>query len=109
MDTNGDWVSPNFVDRLVKSLNFPRFGGHSAYFCHLLFIRCWADISVVLMASRPIIKHLNIIEDFCSRHFTGFKDVATDFLLLQTPEERLDRRIIITVPSATFSIGPNSD
>lgn len=55
------------------------------------------------MASRPIIKHLNIIEDFCSRHFAGFEDMASDFLLLQTPEEGLDGRIIITVSPPTHA------
>jgi len=43
------------------------------------------------MASRPIIKHLNIIEYFRSRCFTGFEDVATYFLLLQAAEEGLHR------------------
>ena len=55
------------------------------------------------MASRPIIKHLNIIEYFCSRCFTGFEDVAAYFLLLQATKEGLDRRVIITVPSATHA------
>lgn len=55
------------------------------------------------MASRPIIKPLNIIEYCCSRFFSGFEDVARYFFLLQAPEEGLDHRIIITVPSATHA------
>ena len=55
------------------------------------------------MASRPMIKHLNIIEDCRSRGFTSFKDVASDFLLLQTAEEGLDGRVIMTISSATHA------
>ena len=55
------------------------------------------------MTSRPIIKHLNIIEYFCSCHLTSFEDVAAYFLLLEAPEERFHHRIIIAVPSATHA------
>ena len=51
------------------------------------------------MASRPIIKHLNILEKCCSWGFTSFKDVASYFLLLEALEEGFNHRIIITVPS----------
>ncbi len=55
------------------------------------------------MASRSIIKHLDIIEEFGSRGFTSFEDVPAYFLLLETTEEGLDHRVILTVSSATHA------
>ncbi len=55
------------------------------------------------MTSRPIIKHLDIIEVFCWRGFPSLEDVTADFLLFQAPQEGLDRRVILTVASATHT------
>ncbi len=46
------------------------------------------------------------MEDFCSRGFTDFEDVATSFLLLQAAEEGFDHRGIRTIPSTTHAWQP---
>lgn len=58
------------------------------------------------MASGRIIKHLNIIEDFCSRGVTGFEEVVTFFLLLPAAEEGCDPRGIRAIPSTTYDWPP---
>lgn len=59
----------------------------------------------VLIAARPMIKHFNIMKDCSSCEYTGFKDLALDFLLRQASQKELDGRIIITIPPATSAGG----
>ena len=52
-----------------------------------------------------MIKHFNIMKDCSSCEYTGFKDLALDFLLRQASQKELDGRIIITIPPATSAGG----
>jgi len=68
-----EWSCHEIMDTSKTRVDLLRFRGHSPDFRHLLLKRCWAEISQVLMASRPIIKHLNIIKYVCDTFWDDCK------------------------------------